>query len=74
MGFRYLAAGAAVGNARRTADVAGSIDADSGATFAPTSLRSRWNSGDAMMIAPAAVRKRSTASAGSTKLVGRPFR
>jgi hypothetical protein len=39
-------------------------------TRAPTSFSSRWNSGDAMMIVPAAARRRSTASSGKTKVVG----
>jgi hypothetical protein len=43
-------------------------------TLAPASFRRRWNSGDAMMIVPAAARRRSTASAGKTNDVGCWFR
>jgi hypothetical protein len=39
-------------------------------TFAPTSFSKRWNSGEAMMIVPAAARSRSTASGGRTNDVG----
>jgi len=46
----------------------------SGTIFAPKSLSRRWNSGDAMMIVPAAARRRSTASGGRTNDVGCSFR
>ena len=36
----------------------------------PTSLSNRWNSGESLMMVPAAARRRSTASGGSTKEVG----
>src|SRR6185312_8945533 len=43
-------------------------------TWAPASLRRRWNSGEARMMVPAAARRRSTAASGSMNVVGRLFR
>ena len=45
-----------------------------GRLLAPTSFSRRWNSGESMMIVPAAARRRSTASGGSTNVVGCRFR
>src|SRR5271156_2515757 len=39
-------------------------------TVAPTSLCNRWNSGDSIMISPAAARKRSTDTLGRRSAVG----
>src|SRR4030095_561210 len=45
-----------------------------GASFAPASLLQRLNSGDCATMDAAAARKRSTASGGSEKEVGRSLR
>jgi hypothetical protein len=62
---RYFAAGTVVAAPAR----AGAVT-----ILPPTSCSSRWNSGDAMMIVPAAARRRSTASADREKDVGSSFK
>src|SRR5207247_3611393 len=54
--------------------VAGGAAGKSTTMLAPASLSSRWKSGESRMIFPAAARRRSTASGGNTKDVGRSFR
>jgi len=65
---------APMGARRAVARAVGQGLAGSGTIFTPASFSTRWNSGDASMILPAAARSRSTASSGSTKLVGCWFR
>lgn len=62
---RYFAAGTAVAAPAR---------GGSATILAPTSCSSRWKSGDAMMIFPAAARRRSTSSPDREKDVVSSFR
>lgn len=73
-GARYRSTGAVIGAASGAGELVDPTDEGSETIFAPISFSSRWNSGEARMIVAAAARSRSTASPGSTKVVGSPFR